>query len=127
MKLITTRRGNNSLLAVLALISIAAVIVVKDDNIGSFAFVSISAAEAWTFSLIFGFKSTWRASEISRALLYLSTAYALLATHVTLSILTEYRPWWMTDIRQTLYASLSLAMLNIIFAMTREIYRHDAP
>lgn len=119
--LVTTTQGNTAVLCICALLGLVGVVIVEDDSIGALMFVSITSVKAWLFTLIFVSKSTWRANEVSRGVLAVFGAYALLSSHITLSLTTGYRPAWMIDVRQLLYVAFGLAIANITLAMVREL------
>jgi len=114
-----TRRNNAGALAIFALIGLTAAVLVDDARTGTYIFLGVTAAQAWCFTLFYGLASTWRATAAARALFWIVLAYALLSTHLLVTVTTGFRPPWNQGVRQVLYFGLALAAMNLILTTLR--------
>lgn len=114
-----TRRNNAVALATFALIGLVTAVLINDSKTGTYVFLAVTAVQAWTFTLFFGLVSTWRVTAAARALFWIILAYALLSSHLLVTILADYRPAWNQGMRQLLYLGLALAAMNLILTTLR--------
>lgn len=118
-----TRRNNAVATAIFALLGVAAALMIKDARVGTMIFLGVTAFQSWTFTLFYGFASTWRQTAAARALFYVVFAYALLSTHILLgywySLHVKPRPEWLDTQRQFLYLGLALAGFNLTMTTFR--------
>lgn len=114
-----TRRNNAGAMAIFALIGLVTVLSIDNARTGTYIFLTVTTVQAWSFTLFYGFASTWRATAAARALFWIVFAYALVTTHILITALTGYRPDWADDLRQFLYLGLALAAMNLILTTLR--------
>lgn len=118
-----TRRNNAVATAVFALIGVAAAWLVKDARVGTYIFLTVTTVQAWSFTLFYGFASTWRSTAAARALFYVVFAYALLSTDILVgywyTVSSQTRPGWLDTQRQFLYLGLALAGFNLTMTTFR--------
>ncbi|MGH2360475.1 MAG: putative phage holin [bacterium] len=114
-----TRRNSAVFLAIFTLIGILTALFVRDPRSGTYVFLGVTAAEAWTFTLFYGLASTWRVTAAARALFWIVFSYALLSTHLLVTVLFHFRPTWNQSVRQFLYLGLALAGMNSILTTLR--------
>lgn len=114
-----TRRNNAGAMAIFALIGLVTVLSIDNARTGTYIFLIVTTVQAWSFTLFYGFVSTWRATAAARALFWIEFAYALVSTHILITTLTGYRPDWADDLRQFLYLGLALAAMNLILTTLR--------
>lgn len=114
-----TRRNNAVALVTIALLGLVTVLSVDNARTGTYVFLTVTTVQAWSFTLFYGFVSTWRATAAARALFWIVLTYALVTTHVLITALTRYRPDWSDDLRQFLYLGLALAGMNLILTTLR--------
>lgn len=120
MNMLITRRGHMLILVSCALAGAAGVIVVPDP-VGTYLFTAITGALAWTFTLIYGLRATWRVSGPARAIFWLGLTYAIMATHVTAMSAFDFRTALAGNMRQAAYLLLALAMVNMILTTLRHL------
>lgn len=122
-RLFTTRRGNWSINLAATAIGLVLVVAIDSPRDGTILFLSVTAVESGTFSLIYGLRSDWRREPAARAVFWAVFAYAALALHLLLGFLFPYRFTWWDDVRELLYLSLSIAGLNLVLTVVRVLGR----
>lgn len=121
MKLITTKAGNRICVAFMVLVGVILTVVIDDNRTATTVFLVTTVVESWIFTIVYGIWSKWRTADVARALFWLGLSYALVSTHI---VLTVFFKWpasngYNSDVRQILYLALAASMLNILLVVRR--------
>ena len=122
-KLFTTYTGHKIILTTATVVGIILVIAINAPRTGTVVFLAVTAAESWTFSIVYGLRSTWRKEPAARAVFWAVLAYAALASELLIGFLFPYRFSWFDDVRELLYLGLAIAGLNLVLTLARVLGR----
>jgi hypothetical protein len=120
-KLFGTPRGTVTLNVAVAAVGVLLAILIDSPRVGTIVFLAVTAVESGVFSLIYGFRSSWREVPAARAVFWVVLAYFGVAAHLLTLYLWETRWWWSDDLREVLYLGLAVAGLNLVLTLNREV------